>query len=73
MSHPLLEAEEYKARYMMLASGESTERLERVARAARALADSAIELARTNGYPLHECIDLIDDALYVSLKRKLGG
>ena len=72
MSHPLLEAEEYKARYMLLASGEPIERLERVAKAAKSLVDSALEMARTSPYPLHECIDLIDDALSVSLKRKLG-
>ena len=69
MSHPLLKAEEYKARYLMLASGEPTERLERVVKAAKSLADSAREMACTSQYPLHECIALIDDALHVSLKR----
>ena len=70
MSHPALEAEEYKARYMMLASGEPTERLERVAEAARILTDRALEMARTSAYSLHECIDVINHALQVSLGIK---
>ena len=72
MVHPLVEVAEYKARYMMLASGEPTERLERVAKAAKALAESALEMARTNVYPLNQCVGVIDQALGALLKRKLG-
>ena len=64
----ILGAEEYKARYMMLASGEPTERLERVAKAARAIAASDLEMARTSQYPLCECVDVIDQALHAALK-----
>ena len=67
MSYPALEAEEYKARYMLLASGEPTERLERVAKVAKSLVDSALVMARTTRYPLCECIESIDCALHAAL------